>query len=1307
MWQGIRSSCTRFAHLALLLVMTIVAPLPAFSQTTPGAPNPTLLPAATTAQFPLTAAYNALGVPSLAAGGSYLDPTTQVKIYKLTSAAYPTSSPNWGHDYSEGGDEVSLPYNGNARAVLVRQNSTSGGPYWLIDFTPGVGVGNPRQLPSALSPWIDVSFTFSNNQATPYYAYVATASAVRRFDIRTMAEAPGDGWPVNETNATWLHQSEDDGFFVWMRGATGSTIVGYEPNTGTLRTYTNANLNEPRVDRAGRYVGISMNSPMGGLVVWDWQTSTVVWTTDGTVPFAHNASLRRRWLNIDWGQSWPSEFTMFTPDVPNSTTHIGGPAIGTLTHGNGNWIQHPADLNDQWAVFTHYGSLYPTGSAWLAPGGMVLITPNGQRRLLGHPYNTTGTYNYFSFAKFSSDGRYILFTSDMNGSGRSDVFLAELPQGGSSDTTPPTVMITTPILGAILSGTTTVAANASDNVGVAGVQFKLDGVNLGAEDTIAPYAISWNTTLATNALHTLTAVARDAAGNTATATAATVTVSNTMLDITPPVISAVASATVSSTGTTITWTTNEASDSQVDYGPTTSYGSSTALNTAPGTAHSQTLSGLAAGTLYHYRVKSRDAAGNLATSGDFTFTTATGSTTPGFVGYWKFDESIGTTTADASGNGDTGTLANKPNWVTGKLGYALSFNGSNQYVNVPNKSILNAYPMTVAVWMKTTNTTGLKGIVNKYAAGSQNGYQVFMNGGNLCAWYFRNAANRIWDGSGCTLMTPGYNDNQWHQVVLVVDAGGGRLYVDGVLKASQGWTGTPGAASTTQNLSVGRYPGTASPYWPGIADDVRIYNYALDATEVSGLFAGADSTPPTISAVASSTVSSTGATIGWTTNEAGDSQVEYGSTTSYGSSTALNTALVTAHSQTLSELAAGTLYHYRVKSRDAAGNLATSGDNTFAATGGTVTPGFVGYWKFDEGSGVTAVDSSGNDNAGTLFNGTAWTTGKLNGALSFDGMSGYVNVPHTATLDSYPLTVAAWIKTSATGMNGIVNKYYPGSMNGYQVFMNGGNLCAWYFRDATNYVWDGSGCTLMTPGYNDNQWHQVVLVVDAGGGRLYVDGMLKASQGWTGTPGATSTTQPLNIASYPGTASPYLPGMLDDVRIYNYALAVPEITNLFNAAAAPAVENVTWTNLVNVTATGNSVQKTAGCDGCEDAGATSQQQIASGDGYLEFTASEITALRYAGLSNGNPGTSAAEITYAVRLQSGIAEVNENGVYQAGTSFAAGDVFRIAVKSGAVTYYKNGTPFYTSTAAPSYPLLVDTAILDLNGTVTNAVISRVP
>ncbi len=394
-----------------------------------GAPDPTLLPVATTAHVPLTAAYDVLDVPSIPAGGSYEDPTTNVIVHKLTSSSFPAAGFRWGHAYAEGGDEVSLPYDGETRSIHVY---TSDGSHRLIDFTPKNGVDNPRTLTGALAPWGDLGLSFSNDPTTPYYVYISTngGNAIRRFDLRTLTEAPGEGWPVTgETQATWLHQSENDDFFVWMRGANGNTIVGYEPSSGTKKIYTNPALNEPRIDRAGRYVGISMNVPQNALLVWDWQTDAITWSTNGAVPFAHNASLKRRWLSVDWNMSYPPDFTRFIPDIPGSVTHIGGPANATLVHGNGNWIQNPADPDDQWAAFLHYGSLRPLEEYWLAPGGIVLITANGERRLLAHAYNTTSNYTFLSFAKFSPDGHYVLFTSDMNGSSRSDLFLAELPRG--------------------------------------------------------------------------------------------------------------------------------------------------------------------------------------------------------------------------------------------------------------------------------------------------------------------------------------------------------------------------------------------------------------------------------------------------------------------------------------------------------------------------------------------------------------------------------------------------------------------------------------------------------------------------------------------------------------------------------------------------------------------------------------------------------------------------------------------------------------------------------------------------------------
>jgi hypothetical protein len=123
-------------------------------------------------------------------------------------------------------------------------------------------------------------------------------------------------------------------------------------------------------------------------------------------------------------------------------------------------------------------------------------------------------------------------------------------------------------------------------------------------------------------------LSRDAAGNLATSGNFTFR-TLAAADTTAPIISAVTAAGITATGATIRWTTNEAATTQVQYGRTTAYGSTTALNSTRLTSHSQALTGLAAATTYYYRVLSRDAAGNLATSGNFTFRTlaAAGGTT--------------------------------------------------------------------------------------------------------------------------------------------------------------------------------------------------------------------------------------------------------------------------------------------------------------------------------------------------------------------------------------------------------------------------------------------------------------------------------------------------------------------------------------------------------------------------------------------------------------------------------------------------------------------------------------------------------
>src|SRR5260370_12772873 len=174
---------------------------------------------------------------------------------------------------------------------------------------------------------------------------------------------------------------------------------------------------------------------------------------------------------------------------------------------------------------------------------------------------------------------------------------------------PASVTMTSPPNGTTVTGKVSVAANATSTVGIPGVQFKLDGANLGSLVTGAgpSYTTLGDTTLAGNGRHSVSAVETDVNGLTATSSGISVTVSNTPP---PPVLSNVRASSITSSGATISWTTDQPSNSQVAYGTSSSYGFLRALNPALVTSHSVILTGLSPSTTYHSKAQST-AAGAL------------------------------------------------------------------------------------------------------------------------------------------------------------------------------------------------------------------------------------------------------------------------------------------------------------------------------------------------------------------------------------------------------------------------------------------------------------------------------------------------------------------------------------------------------------------------------------------------------------------------------------------------------------------------------------------------------------------------
>jgi len=162
------------------------------------------------------------------------------------------------------------------------------------------------------------------------------------------------------------------------------------------------------------------------------------------------------------------------------------------------------------------------------------------------------------------------------------------------------------------------------------------------------------------------------------------------------------------------------------------------------------------------------------------------------------------------------------------------------------------------------------------------------------------------------------------------------------------------------------------------------------------------------------------------------------------------------------------------------------------------------------------------------------------------------------------------------------------------------------------------------------------------------------------------------------------------------------------ATPSRAQTAITWTNLVNTTVTETGVQKTAGCDGCQDAGASSQEQLST-DGYIEFRVGELNTMWMAGLSHGDDDTTYGDIDFGFRFNgAGYADVLENGIYAGGdTTYAAGDVFRISVANGRIQYSKNGQYLLESARTPQLPLLLDASLLTIGGTINDAVIGAAP
>jgi hypothetical protein len=217
----------------------------------------------------------------------------------------------------------------------------------------------------------------------------------------------------------------------------------------------------------------------------------------------------------------------------------------------------------------------------------------------------------------------------------------------------------------------------------------------------------------------------------------------------------------------------------------------------------------------------------------------------GPVAYWKLDDGSGSSAADSSGNGNTGTLVNGPTWTSGQVNGALSFNGKNQYVTVPAPSgsslDLDSAPVTIAAWINTNSITTQQAILLR---GSANGISQGNQGYGM--WVNSNGKINVGSAGGGNLNSnTAITAGAWHHVTGIINGTASKVYIDGVDQTPS--SVNVGVVKSSLTLTIGASLNTAQTgyvgFFNGSLDDVRVYNRVLSTTEIDAL-ASMNSTSP-------------------------------------------------------------------------------------------------------------------------------------------------------------------------------------------------------------------------------------------------------------------------------------------------------------------------------------------------------------------------------------------------------------------------------------------------------------------------------